>query len=152
MKIGIIKPTESVEPTGGVKMQGLMWQEGLQNLGHTVELIDFWKNHDWDSFDWIIILQFGGQFRTMTQMMRKVSRKLAIAPIIDPDWGHLKYKFFAKYWGFQRYLGLSSRFHDLYLNKKLFDLWLVRSEYEASYVERCLDVQRSKIRIVPLQM
>ena len=152
MKIGIIKPTESVEPTGGVKIQGLMWKDGLESLGHIVELIDFWRNYDWDSFDWIIILQFGGQFRTMTQLMRKVSHKLAIAPIIDPDWGYLKYKFFSKYWGFQKYLGLSSRFHDLYLNKELFDLWLVRSEFEASYVEKCLEIKREKIRIVPLQV
>ncbi len=152
MKIGIIKPTESVEPTGGVKVQGLMWRNGLQLLGHEVELIDFWKNYDWEQFDWIIILQFGGQFRTLAKLMRKVSKRLAIAPIIDPDWGYNKFKFFSKYWGFQKHLGLTSRFHDLYLNRELFDLWLVRSEFEASYVERCLDIDRSMIKIVPLQV
>lgn len=152
MKIGLIKSTESVEPTGGVKVQGLMWKEGLENLGHEVVLVDFWQNYDWDSFDWIIIFEFGGQFRTMTNLMRKVSKKLACAPIIDPRWNHCKYKFFTKYWGFQKHFGLSSRFHDLFLNRNLFDLWLVRSEFEASYVEKCLDIDRSKIRIVPLQV
>lgn len=152
MKIAIIKPTESPEPTGGVKVQGLMWKEGLESLGHQVDLIDFWKNYDWSGYDWIIILQFGGMFRTMVPIMRGLCKNLAIAPIIDPKWGYKKYKFFAKYWGFQKHFGLTSRFHDLYDRRSLFDIWLVRSEYEASYVEKCFDIDRNKICIVPLQV
>lgn len=152
MRIGLILSSEAPESNGGVKVQGIMWKRGLEMIGHQCELVDFWKNYDWDSFDVIIILGFGGTFRTMTQTMRKLSKKLVLAPIIDPIWGHVKYKFFAKYWGSHKYLGLTSRFKDLYLNRNLFDCYLVRSDYEASYVERCLDIPKDKIKIVPLSV
>lgn len=151
MKIGIYKPTVSVSAVCGVKVQGKMWRDGLTALGHQVELIDIWKDYDWDSFDWLIVIDFGGSFRDSSKAFRKLVKKMAVAPIIDPKWGHLKYKFFTKYWGEQKHLGLSSRFHDLYLNKDLYDLWLVRSEYESSYVTRSLEIDPSIVEIVPLQ-
>lgn len=151
MKIGIYKPTISVSPVCGVKVQGKMWRDGLQSLGHQVELIDIWQDYDWDSFDWIIMLGFGGTFRDSAKALRGLCRKIAIAPIIDPQWGYKTFTFFTKYWGGQKHLGLSSRFHDLYLRKDLFDIWLVRSEFEASYVRKCLKISDNKIHIVPLQ-
>lgn len=152
MKIAIIKPTESPEPTGGVKVQGKMWKQGLEELGHEVELIDFWKDYNWKSFDIVIILQFGGMFRTMVPLIRKLVKKLVLAPIIDTNLSHIKYKLITKYWGCQKYLGLTSRFHDMYLNRNLFDLYLARSEYEASYIERCLEIPKNRIAIVPLSI
>lgn len=151
MKIGIYKPTVSVSPVCGVKVQGKMWRDGLTALGHQVELIDIWKDYDWDSFDWLIMMGFGGNFRDSSKAFRNLVKKIAIAPIIDPAWGHWKYKFFTKYWGEQKHLGLSSRFHDLFLNKDLFDLWLVRSDYESSYVTKSLEIDSSLIELVPLQ-
>lgn len=152
MKIAIIKPTESPEPTGGVKVQGKMWKKGLERLGHEVELVDFWKDYDWKSFDVVVILQFGGMFRTMVPLIRKLVKKMVLAPIIDTNLSHLKYKIITKYWGCQKYLGLTSRFHDMYLNRNLFDLYLARSEYEASYIEQCLEIPRNRIAIVPLSI
>ena len=152
MKIGIVKPTASIAPTGGVKVQGLMWRDGLVTLGHEVILVDFWQNYDWESFDWIIVLQFGGMFTGVSSGLRKHCKRIACAPIIDPKWNHSIYKFYTKYWGFHKHLGLTSRFHEMYRNRGCFDLWLVRSEYEASYVEKCLDIDRKLIRIVPLQV
>lgn len=152
MKIGIYKPTVSVSPVCGVKVQGKMWRDGLTALGHQVELIDIWKDYDWDSFDWLIMMGFGGNFRDASKAFRNLVKRIAIAPIIDPAaWGHWKYKFFTKYWGEQKHLGLSSRFHDLFLNKDLFDLWLVRSDYESSYVTKSLEINSSLIELVPLQ-
>lgn len=152
MKIGIYKPTVSVSAVCGVKVQGKMWRDGLTALGHQVELIDIWKDYDWDSFDWLIMMGFGGNFRDASKAFRNLVKRIAIAPIIDPAaWGHWKYKFFTKYWGEQKHLGLSSRFHDLFLNKDLFDLWLVRSDYESSYVTKSLEINSSLIELVPLQ-
>lgn len=151
MKIGIYKPTVSVSPVCGVKVQGKMWGDGLKSLGHQTELIDIWQDYEWDSFDWLIMMGFGGNFRDASKLFHKLVKKIAIAPIIDPQWGHTKYKFFTKYWGEQKHLGLSSRFHDLYLNKDLFDLWLVRSDFEASYVTKALDIEKSLVELVPLQ-
>jgi len=151
MKIGIYKPTVSVSPVCGVKVQGKMWRDGLVALGHEVDLINIWDDYDWDSYDWLIMLDFGGNFRDSSRAFSKLVKRLAVAPIIDPTWGIQKYKFFAKYWGNQKHLGLSSRFHDLYLNKDVYNLWLVRSDFEKSYVEKSLEIDSSLIELVPLQ-
>lgn len=123
-----------------------------EELGHEVDLIDFWNDYNWNSFDVVIVLQFGGMFRTMVPLIRKLAKKLVLAPIIDTNLSHFKYKIITKYWGCQKYLGLTSRFHDMYLNRNLFDLYLARSEYEASYIEQCLEIPRNRIAIVPLSI
>lgn len=151
MKIGIYKPTVSVSSVCGVKVQGKMWRDGLVALGHEVDLINIWDDYDWDTYDWLIMLGFGGNFRDSSRAFSKLVKRLAVAPIIDPQCGVQKYKFFAKYWGNQKHLGLSSRFHDLYLNKDVYNLWLVRSDFEKSYVEKSLDIDSSLIELVPLQ-
>lgn len=151
MKIAIYKPTVSVSPVCGVKVQGKMWRDGLVALGHEVDLINIWDDYDWDSYDWLIMMGYGGNFRDSSRAFSKLVKRVAIAPIVDPDCGYAKFKFFTKYWGNQKHLGLSSRFHDLYLNKDVYKLWLVRSDFEKSYVEKCLDIDESLIDLVPLQ-
>ena len=151
MKIAIYKPTVSVSPVCGVKVQGKMWRDGLVALGHQVDLVNIWDDYDWDSYDWLIMMGYGGNFRDSSRAFSKLVKRLAIAPIVDPDCGYIKYKFYTKYWGNQKYLGLSSRFHDLYLNKDVYKLWLVRSDFEKSYVTKCLEIDESLIDLVPLQ-
>lgn len=151
MKIAIYKPTVSISPVCGVKVQGKMWADGLRALGHEVDLVNIWDDYDWDSYDWLIMMGYGGNFRDSSRAFAKLVKRLAIAPIVDPDGSYFKYKFFTKYWGNQKHLGLSSRFHDLYLNKDFYKLWLVRSDFEASYVKKCLEIDPSKIELVPLQ-
>lgn len=151
MKIAIYKPTVSVSPVCGVKVQGKMWRDGLVALGHQVDLVNIWEDYDWDSYDWMIMMGYGGNFRDSSRAFSKLVKRLAIAPIIDPDCGYTKYKFYTKYWGNQKHLGLSSRFHDLYLNKDFYKLWLVRSDFEKSYVTKCLEIDESLIDLVPLQ-
>ena len=63
MKIAIYKPTVSVSPVCGVKVQGKMWRDGLVALGHQVDLVNIWDDYDWDSYDWLIMMGFGGNFR-----------------------------------------------------------------------------------------
>ena len=151
MKIAIYKPTVSVSPVCGVKVQGKMWRDGLVALGHQVDLVNIWDDYDWDSYDWMIMMGYGGNFRDSSRAFSKLVKRLAIAPIVDPDCGYIKYKFYTKYWGNQKHLGLSSRFHDLYLNKDVYKLWLVRSDFEKSYVTKCLEIDESLIDLVPLQ-
>lgn len=151
MKIAIYKPTVSVSPVCGVKVQGKMWKDGLVALGHEVDLINIWDDYDWDSYDWLIMMGYGGNFRDSSRAFSKLVKRVAIAPIVDPDCSYAKFKFFTKYWGNQKHLGLSSRFHDLYLNRDVYKLWLVRSDFEKSYVEKCLDIDESLIDLVPLQ-
>lgn len=151
MKIGLLMPTAAISPTGGVRKQGLMWKDGLEEIGHECVLIDFWKNNDWESYDTIIVLGFGGFLRTFSKYFKKLSKKLVLAPIIDPSIGKWQYKMLCKYFGCQR-IGLTNKFHDLYLSSKYFDLFLVRSQFEADYVNYCLDIPYEKIKIVPLSV
>ena len=73
-----------------------------------------------------------------------------MAPIIDPSIPAWRYKFYCKWWGNQKYLGLTSRFHDLWLSKDWFKLWLVRSEEERHYTNYCLERSQKIIKKVPL--
>lgn len=152
MKIGIINVNEALTPNGGVRMQGVMWHDGLVAAGHQCDLIDFWEVYDWKTYDAIILLGHGGLLRNLSNSIRPLCRKLVLAPIIDPYWGKGTFRFFTKYWGFQKHFGLTSRFHDIYLAKDNFDLYLTRSNFESEYVHDCLEIPMDKIKIVPLQV
>lgn len=152
MKIAIINSNAAISPGGGVRVQGIMWHDGLVKLGHECDLINFWDANDWTKYDWIIILSFGEMFPNIIQQLAKINPNIAIAPIIDPQWSKPVYKFFVKYWGFKKYLGLSSRFHDFYLYGRNAKLYLTRSEQETDFLSHCCDIPRSKIKIVPLSI
>lgn len=152
MKIGIINVNEALTPNGGVRMQGVMWHDGLVSIGQECDLIDFWNVYDWGSYDAVIVLGYGGFIRNVSKGLRPLCKKMALAPIIDPKYGTGIYKFFTKYWGFHKHTGLTTRFHDLYLASKYYDLFLTRSDFESMYVNKCLDVPKIKIKIVPLQV
>ena len=69
MKIGIIIPSPILSPTGGVKIQAEMWRDGFNMLGHEGVLVNAWENQDWESYDAIIIMGFGGSFRLWTKFL-----------------------------------------------------------------------------------
>ena len=139
MKYGIIQPTYAITNNSGVMVQCKMWAEGLRNLGHEVSLINFWDRNDWKSFDAIIVVSFSLGLRVLIKDLFKNNTNLIMAPIIDPNIPAWRYKFYCKWWGNQKYLGLTSRFHDLWLSKDCFKLWLVRSEEERHYTNYCLE-------------
>lgn len=152
MKIAIIKSTDSIVATGGVKVQGLMWAKGLREIGHSVDLINFWESYDWTVYDVIIVLEFGGMFRVIMKTLSLHNNNIVVAPIIDPYTSKAIFKFFVKYWGFQKHLGLSSRFHDLYLGSKYAKLFLTRSIQETEYLSYSCGIQANRIRLVPLSL
>lgn len=152
MKIGLIIPSPSISPTGGVRIQALMWRDGFEMLGHEAILIDPWAEIDWKAFDAIIILGFGGSFRLWMNGLSWNNKNLAVAPIIDPHVNKYVYKFLTKYWGNQKYLGLTSRFHDLYLGCKNAKIFFTRSNQETEYLSYCCDVPKDKIYQIPLSV
>ena len=151
MKIGLTIPSASISPTGGVKIQGEMWKKGLEEMGYECVLIDFWQNNDWSSYDSVIVLGFGGFLRSFAKYFKRLCKKFVLAPIIDPSISKWKYRLLVKHYGCQK-IGLTNRFHDLYLSAKYFDLFLARSQFEADYISYCLDVPKEKIKIVPLSV
>lgn len=56
-----------------------------EELGHEVDLIDFWNDYNWNSFDVVIVLQFGGMFRTMVPLIRKLAKKLVLAGFLNGE-------------------------------------------------------------------
>lgn len=150
MKIAFINPNYVISPKGGVKVQAEMWKEGIERLGHDVTLVDWWKVDKWNIYDVIIIFGFGPGIRNLMKALSRENPNIVMAPIIDPKVPDFIYKILCKYWGSQKYLGLSSRFHDLWLSRKYPKLWLVRSEEERHYTKYCLEVQDENIVKVPL--
>ena len=97
MKIGILKPTPSISPTGGVRIQALMWRDGFNTLGHEGVLVNTWEEQDWKSYDAIIIMDFGGAFRLWMNGLSVINPNIACAPIIDPKIPKIPYKLLVKY-------------------------------------------------------
>lgn len=151
MKIAIIMSGQAVEPGGGVRMQGLMWRDGLQLLGHEVDLVNFWEEHDWKSYDAIIILQFVGLFKDIMELLSKNNNKIAIAPIIDPHRSRFIYKFLCKYIRLPR-LHLFSYYNNLYDGCKYGNIFLTRSKQETEYLSYCCEISSDKIFQIPLSL
>ncbi len=152
MKLAFIKTTETISAHGGVRIQCLMWADGLSKLGHQVDLVTHWGEYDWPSYDAIIVFEFGGYFRNLMKFLPEINSNIVFAPIFDPKWSKHRCKFFIKYWGNHKYLGLSSRFHDFYIGSKKVKLFLTRSDQETEYVSYCCDIPKSKIAQIPLSL
>jgi glycosyltransferase involved in cell wall biosynthesis len=160
MKIAIIISGHAIEPGGGVRMQGIMWKDGLQLLGHEVDLINFWEEHDWASYDAIIVMQMVGQFGPIMKLLSKNDSNVLFAPILDPSPNATiaRYKFLAKTMNSIRntrigkILHISSDYMEFYENKKYAKLFLTRSNQESEYVSKCFDISSSLIRQVPLSI
>lgn len=151
MKIAIIMSGQAFEAGGGVRMQGLMWAEGLRKLGHHIELINFWSSYNWSDFDIAIVLQFGGLFNAIIESLKKYNLKIVIAPIIDPHRNQFSYRLLCR-WIKCDILKLHSSYNYLYSGCQNADLCLVRSKYESRYLSYCCDVDSKKIQIIPLSV
>lgn len=152
MNIAIVNSNAAISVGGGVRLQGLMWHDGLVKLGHKCDLINFWDANDWTQYDWIIILGYGDMFPTLMRNLPKLNPNIAIAPIIDPQWPKIIFKFYFKYWGFKKHLGLSSQHHDFYLYGRNSNIYLTRSKQETEYLSECCDIPLDKIKLVPLSL
>lgn len=152
MKIAIINSNLALESGGGVRMQGIMWHDGLVRLGHQCDLINFWNENEWQKYDWIIVLAYGEMFPNIMRQLPKFNSNIAVAPIIDPRWSKKVFKFIFKYWGAKRHLGLSSQYHDFYLYGRNAKLYLTRSNQETEFLSEGCDVNIKKIQKVPLSL
>ena len=160
MKIAIILCGQAVEPGGGVRMQGLMWRDGLVALGHKVDLVNFWETYDWKAYNAIIVLQMVGQFGPILKLISQNNPNVFFAPILDPgpDATIKRYRFLSKTMNsvrksrIGRILHISSDFMDFYENKKYAKGFLTRSKQETEYVSKCFDIPMDKISIVPLSL
>lgn len=151
MKYAFVARGFSALPTGGVQYQGLMWKNALEKLDNKVDLVgSFWSGVNLADYDAVIIFMLEIGCRSYVKAVADVNPNVIVAPIIDPKYSDKLFKFFCKYWGSVKYLGLSSGYHDMWLARKYPKLWLVRSDQERHYVNYCLEIPQEKIATVPL--
>lgn len=150
MKIAIIVPFANVFYSGGVTVQGRMWKEGLEQLGHKVDLVDNWGHFDWNSYDYIIVLGNGKLLLDYMELLRGFDHpKFVSAPIIDYHKSFWSFFLRARMFGSVR-MKINKPFHDLYYCRNMFDFFLVRSNYEGRFIEEGLGVPKTKIYNLPL--
>lgn len=153
MKIGITIPYASVNYSGGLNVQCRMWYDGLTELGHDVNLLNPWDYFEYDKFDYIIIVGFGKLLIDYVRLFKQYDKpKLISAPVLDPNTMSIRhFHLSCKYNGSVRF-GINRPFHDYYKCKNDFVFFLVRSEFEKEYIVKGLEVEPSKVKIVPISV
>lgn len=149
MKYAFIDSMGSLTYNNGIKIQAIMWRDGLEKLGHDVILVNLWEKIDFSTFDAVIIFAMGENIYKLVSGLSKINRNIIMAPILDPNRSMRLFKFFFKYYGCTRF-ALSNHFHDTWSIRKKIKGWLVRSEEESQYINYCLDIPEDKIIKVPL--
>lgn len=150
MKIAFIVPFANFQYSGGITVQGRMWKEGLEKLGHQVDLINNWDKYDWNSYDYIIFLGYGNSLlEYVRELIRFKHPKIVSAPIMDYHEGLRKFTLKSKYFGSVR-LRYHRPLHDLYYCRRYFDFYLVRSEHEARFFSEGYGEPKEKIKAVPI--
>ena len=48
MRIAIIMCGAAIVAGAGVRIQGLMWRDGLSSLGHEVDMVNFGDSYVWE--------------------------------------------------------------------------------------------------------
>lgn len=152
MKIGFVQPSHAISPTGGVRIQGLMWKEGLEMLGHEVTLISMWDANDWESYDAFIFFGCGGVFCDLIRGIGSHNPRIAVAPIIDPHCNKFFYRLLCRYTGYDRYNGLHTRFYNMYRGLKSARLCFTRSDQETEYLTYCCDFPKERVSQIPLSV
>ena len=149
MNIAIIQSAEAVAKNGGVRVQGVMWGAGLKGLGHHVDLINFWENHEWNDYDAIIVLAVGQMFPAIVNHLNKCHVNIVIAPILDPTVSIKRFKFMYKYWNF-RFLRLYTLEYFRHRGMNLGNWYLARSVFEKTYISEVFNIPKDRISVVPL--
>lgn len=152
MNIGLILPHVAFTYYAGIPVQGRFWKEGLETLGHHVCLLNNWDKFDLESLDYLIIL---GQGIFITDIVNSYKRypklKIVSAPIIDWHKSLFEFKMRCKYFGWHKG-GFIKPLHELYEVRDKIDFFLARSEFERNVIVKGLDVNPSKVKVVPISL
>ena len=149
MKIAyVISTILSTNKYNGIRMQAETWANELIKQGHELIRINPWQQIEWNYFDVVHVIGADRASDTLLNRLSKCCKKIIFSPIIDtiePIW---KYKI-ATYTGCRK-LRLYSVNYALRQSKPFIKRWVVRSMYEAKYVNKAYDVPTENISIIPL--
>ncbi|AGB29482.1 glycosyltransferase [Prevotella dentalis DSM 3688] len=153
MKLAISLCTSSHAFLGGVVNQGKMWKDGLELLGHSVDLVNYWDSYKWADYDAIIVLGMGLEHVSLINEISKYNKHVISAPILDPDpsisWNMFRIKARYSLGWFKHFSGFRGMRHLFYGFEQL-NAYLVRSNYEADFLTKVFKIKRKRIFIVPL--
>lgn len=153
MKIAIIICSPDHAFAGGVVNQGIMWKHGLELIGHEVDLTNYWTYYDWGKYDSIIMLGMGVYHVPMIKKLMKFNPNVISAPIIDPDpqmsWKSYRRKATYSISWFRHFSGFRGMQH-IYYQFETLKAYLVRSEYEANFLNQVFGIAKERIFLVPL--
>lgn len=148
MKIAFIFTYQKFVSSDGVFSQAKSWKEGLESLGHEVDLINNWDNYDWKSYDSIVLFSFTPYMVDAVRWLYDINPNIVSAPIFDPEHSTLAYKIYAR-WGCER-LKLVNKF-SLFRNiRDKVKVFLCRTNFEKSMLCKVFGIKESKCRVVPL--
>lgn len=152
MKIAYILPNYCLIDgrSGGVRIQAAQWSEYMQSAGHDIVEINVWEDYDWKSFDVIQYFYFGFVYLPLYESIKQKApnAKFVCAPILDPHKSILVYKILS-FICFPK-IKLWTEFSILRTYRKIFDVFLARTEFEKMYLTKAFNIDEKKIRIVPL--
>lgn len=151
MNILIIIPYASKNYSGGINVQGRMWKEGLEALGHKVQLHNVWERFNYKIVDIVMFIGNGVLIRDYIRLFSDFNHiKFAVAPIIDePNLN--KYKLFSLI-PFSRRLSDINTVNLLRSQKDKISIWLARSKWERRFICEGLGVSPDKVAIIPISM
>lgn len=134
--------------SSGILSQARTWKRGLESLGHEITLNNVWLPPKWEEFDFILYFCLSEYVIDHIESIYDRNKNIAIAPILDPEYGVKKLKLYSKL-GSKR-LKITNRFHSLIRIKNKVKFILVRSEFEREYFADGLSLDFDKCRIIPL--
>ena len=151
MNILIIIPYASKNFSGGINVQCRMWKEGLERLGHIVQLHNCWQKFDYKSVEIVLIVGNGKLFGDYIQLFQEYSHiKFVSAPIID-DYHFIKYKLKSLFPFFHR-PGTLNITNALTRHRDCISLWLARSQWEKNYICKGHGVNPNMVDIIPISL
>lgn len=148
MKIAFIKCSTTAYFGDGVLSQAMTWKKGLEDAGHEVELLNIWKPLKWEDYDIVQIFSYTEQAADYIEAIAPKNPNIVLAPILDPDFSITAMKAIS-HWGCAK-LKLSNRYYRIHRIRHLIRMFLVRSDFEADYIEKGWGVNKHSIFKVPL--
>lgn len=148
MKIAFIFSYPHIVPSDGVYSQAMTWKRGLESLKNEVVLINMWENYNWKSFDAIVFFGFNEYMRDIINWIYPINPKIAVAPILDPNYSLWMLKCYAR-WGCSK-LRLTNAYHSLHTVRDKVKIFLVRSDFEKHFLSKGFNISPYKCKKTPL--
>lgn len=137
--------------SNGIRSQAESWANVLTEAGHNVDYINNWGNYTWTDYDVIHIYGGGRWAESVARRISAINPFVVISPIVDPipDFSYRKAFIKNKLSVLSRGL-IASNHLDYAEAFKYTKKILVRSSFEAKFINKVYNVPFNKIEIIRL--